>query len=210
MYGVQTAIFPDSEQHQKLSLSLRSVRFITAWTVQYLAQADESSPPLAKAITALKREPRNKWLTIPDSQSLWIAASNVKRALASGTEPEEIMQWRPLIRLKQTMYTPAIGKVVLGKLGEHACDLRSLIPDQDRIKRITIGFKDNQWRAALHIQPGASLPTNEHDIRKWSERADPVEALRVLRECNRLVIERLNSLHGAQTAPRHQQRRQHA
>lgn len=210
MYCVKMAIFPDSEQHQKLSLSLRAVRFITAWTVNYLANATEDSLPLAKAITKLKQEPRHKWLTIPDSQTLWIAASQVQRALRNSTEPEEIMQWRPLIRLKQTMYTPAIGKVVLGKLGEHNCDLQSLVPDQDRIKRITIGLKDGQWNAALHIQPGASLPTNEHDIRKWAERADPVEVLRVLRECNQLVLGRLNSLHGAQTAPRHRQRRQRA
>lgn len=201
MYTSSGLIFPDSEQHHRLHLSLRSIKFITAWTVQFLAQADENSLPLAKAITALKHEPRNKWLTIPDSQSLWIAASNVKRALSAGAQPEEIMQWRPLIRLKQTMYTPGPGLVVIGKLGEHRCSLNSIVPDQDRIKRITIGLKDGKWGFTMHVQPGASLPTNEHDIRKWAERADPVEAIRVLRECSRHVLQRLNSLHGPTIVP---------
>ena len=201
MYSHSGLIFPDSEQHRRLHLSLRSVKFITAWTCNYLTEIGEDEVPLVKAITALKREPRNKWLTIPDSQTLWIAASEAKRALKQGCTVEEIMQWRPLIRLKQTMYTPGPGLVVMGKLGEHRCSLNMIIPDQDRIKRITIGLVDGKWKFTLHVQTGASLPTNEHDIRKWSERADPVEAIRVLRECSRLVLQRLNSLHGPATAP---------
>lgn len=154
MYTITTNLRPTPEQIELLKLSIRAVKWITEWTVDRRVTVDEPFTEVARHITKLKKEARHRWLAITDSQTLWLAANEVERQMKQRIPDEQILCGPYFIRVKQTMATPSVGTLVIGKLGEHACDMATTVPDQDRIKRITVGYINGQWRATLYVKRG--------------------------------------------------------